>query len=407
MSFKVFIVLDAELAWRLAREGAIFIFDDYNWGVEPVESMHHPRRGIDAFLALHEGQYERLSKPSDYQVVLQKTSEMRIGFLIKEQEQNGSSIDDAFGYSINIAITIDQAYAPAAAVAMRTVVDHTPGRITFYIAGIDLLTPIRDKLRASLPDRANVTVNFVDLPSTGLASTSGITWAKMDMIGSLPVERVLYLDADVLVRADLAKLWQTDLSGKSIATAQDIGFPLGHGERVGTKYFNAGVILMDLAKIRARLPELISMAERARSSRFKDQDALNKHFRDDWLELDLVWNAQGLGTYAEQWSAERSALNLDAMRSKPLIVHFTGPVHPTLASVINPYVQPVNAKPWGYVGAPGQPFAAEWWAALERTAWSGWRETEEFKTSCLYARGKAEQEGITAFHKAVDETLAA
>ncbi|KAG1730864.1 methyltransferase domain-containing protein [Suillus paluster] len=77
-------LLDAELAWRLAREGCIFIFDDYNWPEQPVESIEHPRRGIDAFLALHAGEYERLSEnPEQYQVVLKKTCKMRIGFLLE------------------------------------------------------------------------------------------------------------------------------------------------------------------------------------------------------------------------------------------------------------------------------------------------------------------------------------
>ncbi|KIK71957.1 hypothetical protein PAXRUDRAFT_22583, partial [Paxillus rubicundulus Ve08.2h10] len=50
-------LLDAELAWRLARRGCVFIFDDYKWPEQPVESPYHPRRGIDAFLALHAGEY--------------------------------------------------------------------------------------------------------------------------------------------------------------------------------------------------------------------------------------------------------------------------------------------------------------------------------------------------------------
>ncbi|KAJ3547569.1 hypothetical protein NM688_g5388 [Phlebia brevispora] len=37
--------LDAELAWRLAKKGAVFIFDDYKWDKEPADSIHHPKRG--------------------------------------------------------------------------------------------------------------------------------------------------------------------------------------------------------------------------------------------------------------------------------------------------------------------------------------------------------------------------
>lgn len=77
--------LDGELAWRLARKGAIFIFDDYDWNVEPKESIHHPKRGIDAFLALHAGEYRLLSGKGSYQMILQKMTDMRIGFLLKDE----------------------------------------------------------------------------------------------------------------------------------------------------------------------------------------------------------------------------------------------------------------------------------------------------------------------------------
>lgn len=35
-------LLDAELAWRLARKGCIFIFDDCNWPEQFIESVHYP-----------------------------------------------------------------------------------------------------------------------------------------------------------------------------------------------------------------------------------------------------------------------------------------------------------------------------------------------------------------------------
>jgi predicted O-methyltransferase YrrM len=75
--------LDGELAWRLGKKGAIVIFDDYHWDKEPEDNIHHPKRGIDAFMSLHRGEYECLSSPSDYQMILRKSSEMRIGFLVK------------------------------------------------------------------------------------------------------------------------------------------------------------------------------------------------------------------------------------------------------------------------------------------------------------------------------------
>lgn len=66
-----------------------------------------------------------------------------------------------------------------------------------------------------------------------------------------------------------------------------------------------------------------------------------------------------------------AAIQVERMKD-PNIIHFTGPVNPTLAEVLNPYAQPPTAKPWGYIGARGHPFEKEW-----RTAWTGYRLSSE------------------------------
>jgi predicted O-methyltransferase YrrM len=171
-------LLDGELAWRLARKGAIFIFDDYDWNVEPKDSRHHPKRGVDAFMALHSGEYERLSSESQYQMVLQKTSEMRIGFLVDGGRGDGPA---SFGYSINVAYTIDDAFAMPLAVSLRSLLLHTNGRISAYILVHKVAEDVREKIRRSLPERDNFTLQFLELKDTSPAATSGMAWAKVSV----------------------------------------------------------------------------------------------------------------------------------------------------------------------------------------------------------------------------------
>ena len=109
-----------------------------------------------------------------------------------------------------------------------------------------------------------------------------------------------------------------------------------------------------------------------------------------------MWNAQGLGTYATLPSPDLECLNIRDM-DDPKIVHFTGPVNPTLAEVLNPYVQPYTAKPWGYASAPGHPFLDEWWAALEHTAWRGLRSNTEYREQCRKDREVATERAIQMF----------
>ncbi|KAE9397628.1 glycosyl transferase [Gymnopus androsaceus JB14] len=401
-------LLDAELAWRLARKDAVVIFDDYHWNQEPEESMHHPKRGIDAFLELHRGEYECLTELGHYQVVVRKRSEMRIGFLVDFGEKERSvdvdpdlmsmQIHKAFGYGMHIALAVDSAYAMPAAVVILSTVEHTPGRITFYIIDCGLADEDQQRLRAS------ISITGSERDGT-LTKNLGVVWAKLDMVEVLPVERVLYLDADILVRDDLQELWNTDLQGLLIAAAPDVGHPMGHDEIQKIPYFNAGVLLMDLAKIRSGLgiARLREMGQEMKDSKFRDQDALNAIF-DNWKELSLKWNAQGLGTYARYPSTERALLQLDSMMD-PGIVHFTGPVNPSLEEVLNLYVQPPTAKPWGYLGAPGHPFQDEWWDVCERTSWKGVRSLNSRKESMEEEVERAVSHATAQFRKAVAKSL--
>ncbi|KAL1713031.1 glycosyltransferase family 8 protein [Schizophyllum commune] len=399
--------LDGELVWRLARKGAIIIFDDYRWPAESPGSMLHPRRGIDAFLELHAGEFERLSGKGDYQMIVQKKTEMRIGWAYAEGAS--ATVVSTLDYGINLAFAVDSEYAMPATVAISSAIRAlSPGaRCTVYVLDCGMSKEDREKISAAIDKGVSerTSIVFLEPAEDDLCRIfNSATWAKLDVVRRVPAERVLYLDADVLVMGDLADLWNTDLQGKAIGAAPDVGYPKGHpgldlarDNADSPMYFNAGVLLMDLTKMRSSAADLARLAQSATELRFKDQDVLNMHFAGDWAELSLKYNAQGLGTYASSVTPERMLLNLDEMRNSPTIVHFTGPVHPSLVKVLNPWVQPYTAKPWGYAGAPGHPFSDAWWQELERTEWRGVRNTAIFKAGQEATRYKVLQEASDSF----------
>jgi len=375
-------MLDGELVWRLARKGAIIIFDDYRWDREQEDSVHHPKRGIDAFLALHAGEYERLTHEEHYQVVLRKLTDMRIGFLVE-----GTDDQNAFGNRINIALCFNSPFAMAGAVVIRSLVENTLEPLTIYIVDCGILPGDREKLKQTINGYDQATLVFLPLPDDSLANTMGPAWARLDMIEILPVERILYLDADTLVRKSLKALWEVDLAGKCLAAAPDIGFPMGLDEMHRSPYFNSGVLLMDVAKARLDMKNLRKLAPQMKDTRYKDQDALNAYYTQRWASLSLTWNAQGLGTYANNSSEDLDKLPMEDMID-PSVVHFTGPVHPSMLEVMDPNVQPPLAKPWGYLGSPGHPYESEWWAVLERTSWKGIRSLESWSVANANAINK-------------------
>ena len=158
---------------------------------------------------------------------------------------------------------------------------------------------------------------------------------------------------------------------------------------------------MDLTRVRGEVQKLGDVVKSMVSSKFVEQDALNVHFRGAWKPLSLEWNAQGLGTYAELQTTDREATKLHEM-ADPVLVHFTGPVSPSLPLVLNPYVQPCVSKPWGYAKARGHPYADEWWAALKETPWAEWVESDEHRVWYDSEKEKAKVQAAKEFDKVVE-----
>ncbi|HVX81704.1 MAG TPA: glycosyltransferase family 8 protein [Devosiaceae bacterium] len=125
----------------------------------------------------------------------------------------------------------------------------------------------------------------------------------LDRLLPREVERVLYLDCDVMVRRPIEELYDLDLEGMAIGAVADPyhdGIKLGRDIRTkqspfdsAQPYFNSGVLLIDRAAFAAAdLPGRI--AEFARtgllSQLYFDQDILNLVFAGNWLELPWRFN---------------------------------------------------------------------------------------------------------------------
>jgi lipopolysaccharide biosynthesis glycosyltransferase len=157
------------------------------------------------------------------------------------------------------------------------------------------------------------------------------------------VERVIYLDTDVLVRDRLDSVWEADLGENSTGAVQNYLFPtfeaasLQRSERrdLGLEgdipYFNSGVLVMDLRRWREE-----RIGERTIEYFLKhrpilpmpDQDSLNLILGGSWHPLDLRWNMQLYALRRAETLGEQFHVDLvkrrDDLISRPGIVHFTG-----------------------------------------------------------------------------------
>jgi lipopolysaccharide biosynthesis glycosyltransferase len=149
------------------------------------------------------------------------------------------------------------------------------------------------------------------------------------------VGKLLYLDCDLLVCADIAELWNTDLGNQILGAVPD-AFSEDHvslGFEEHETYFNAGVLLIDLRRWRSsNLTERAVEYIRTNKTvlRHHDQDAINGVLRRNILPLPLKWNFT-----PRHADADPSVLNLTrsefmAIRRNPGIVHFASGFKPWL-----------------------------------------------------------------------------
>ena len=112
------------------------------------------------------------------------------------------------------------------------------------------------------------------------------------------LDRILYLDCDIVVRQDIARLWEeTRLGDNYLAAVYEVAIE-GQAERFRAlgcdpaRYFNSGFLLMNLAQMREeKVSERLLEACRVPYLEFPDQDALNQVCQGRVLPLSPLYNS--------------------------------------------------------------------------------------------------------------------
>ena len=158
--------------------------------------------------------------------------------------------------------------------------------------------------------------------------------------------KVLYLDSDLVLNADIAELYDIDLGDNYLAAAKDIDLAgsiknnkaqaLYVKNDIGCigadEYFQAGVLLFNIQAMRSKadLPELLKTSDE-RNWNYMDQDILNHVYQKKICYLNQAWNC--VMDWREPHASRLNILKdapfalyneyLEA-RKNPKIVHYAG-----------------------------------------------------------------------------------
>jgi lipopolysaccharide biosynthesis glycosyltransferase len=230
--------------------------------------------------------------------------------------------------------------AHSAAMLHSLLVRHREeGVAIHYMHGPDV-TEAQEEMLAAMVEREGGAISFLRIPDDeidGLPTvgfTRKATWYRIFLPVLRPgLERIIYLDADLVVRDSLVPLWTTELGEHWIGAVTNV---LQHNDfhRPGELglagpevYFNAGVLLMNLEQMRRddRTEALRDYGVRnAERLLWRDQDALNVVLGERRLPLHPRWNCMN----SFRWEHAADVFGADALaeaRRNPAIRHFEGP----------------------------------------------------------------------------------
>jgi len=220
-----------------------------------------------------------------------------------------------------------------------------------------------------------------------LKHLSSAALLRLKLPDVLPGEdRVLYLDSDVLITGDLAPLWDTRLAGHVVGAVQDFAFPtveamldrmpedqapLKEGYEAmaeAAELFNSGVMVMDLALLRARRVSRLATEYLRAHPRLADGDALNNILQGQWAALSPEWNLQTGWSDPSSLAESRvraCLMQMGAPLRRTAVVHFTG-----------------YDKPWE--AGSRQPLVLAYARAVLRSGWFSPREYLDWGGGLLY-----------------------
>lgn len=178
---------------------------------------------------------------------------------------------------MNIVYAITRNYYPKILPSLRSLAEHEP-KANVYILAQD------DELPFETPQKVNV-VNISDQHqfdnSVNIRNRFGgnINLLKVYYPTLLPkLNKVIHLDVDTIVCDSLKDFWSTNVTGKWIAAVPEYTAHHSRLKMYGNIYYNAGVMLINLAQMRKdKIEDTMAKFLNEVPQPFADQDAWNKY----------------------------------------------------------------------------------------------------------------------------------
>lgn len=289
---------------------------------------------------------------------------------------------------LNIISAVDENYVQHYAVMLCSLFENKHNNTEINVFLIDIkISETSKKNIILLSKRYNFKLtflyvdekNFYNLKVNGHITLS--TYYRIMIPDILPkdIEKIIYIDCDMIILNDISKLWNIDISKYIIGAINDpfiddkrkkiLQIPKDH------PYFNGGLLLINVAEWKKQniskkvINYLLNNPEKIL---YWDQDGLNAILSDKCLFLPDEYNVATI----------LLANKIATTKNKPAIIHYIGPI-----------------KPWHL--KPTSRFCNYYYDYLRLTPWSGFKTKNRlFKNLVLKTKYNA-YKIISLIHKSI------
>ena len=266
-------------------------------------------------------------------------------------------------------LAADDNYAPFVATTMASILKNTKSHIDFYVLSDGITAKNKAKIANERKWFKNFSLRFIEIEQEltelhALGRFSRAMYGRFFIPDLIPnIKKVIYLDADMIVKKDIKTLYDIDLEQyalAAVATPSQIqknnnrrlnkycsaGIPANH------KYFNSGMLLMNAEKWRKEdvKEQLISIALKHSGNKnfvYPDQDALNINFANNYKEVNQIMNNElhTLNIYLDE--EKNNGITEEKLINNTVVLHYSG-----------------NDKPWNN---SRMKYANEFWKIVPYT----------------------------------------
>ena len=267
---------------------------------------------------------------------------------------------------IPIILSSDNNYAPYMSIIMISILKNAKSNsfFDFYLLVPDSFNEKnKQKIQKDCTFYKNKQINFVNMDcefnsvKRMISHISEQTYYRLKAADILPekYDKCLYFDVDVIVNMDLKEYFDIDIEDNYVAGVKAPGYHFGDNwtidycKKIGLpdmkNYINAGVIIMNLKKIREDNMTPVMCQEAYHNYPSVDQDVINKLFYNNIKLLPFKYNVPVSRIYESNVRLQKvfTSKEIEEASTTPFIIHYSTKVKPWN----KPFI-PLSAYFWKY-----------------------------------------------------------